>query len=116
MSWSGRRSRARAHGRGTQSNIDGVIRRGLAATADPEDAAGRRAAQTKPVAVDPAEAGCNPYDTLGPETLNRLRPKSPSSGLPVPNGGAGDPYDTASERLPKRRSWDDALIDTDDRR
>ena len=67
-----------------------------------------------PQTVEPHEAdtGVNPYDTLGPEILNRHRPKGRSIQSQVKTGGSGNPYDTLAERAPKRRSWDDAFIDT----
>ena len=110
MGWRNRRNRPPRDGGAARGSIDGVIRRGLTAAADADGPTERPAPQ--PVEPHEADTGVNPYDTLGPEILNRHRPKGRSIQSQVKTSGSGNPYDTLAERAPKRRCWDDAFIDT----
>lgn len=102
-----------AGGSKAQSRVDGIVRRGLAETADGANDPALTAARPTD---DELDTGFNPYDTAGPETLGRHWAGAKPSRNAKQSGGAGNPYDTASEYSDRKRSWDDALIDTDDRR
>ena len=60
-------------------------------------------------AIGQENGGCNPYDTA-PDRPSRPRGVQ-REGAHLNRAAPGDPYGTA-DRGPKKRSWDDAFIDT----
>jgi len=116
MHWLRRNMRPAASGGEAQAKVDGLVRRGLTEAADAE--AERSETASRPIGGTDGEVdtGFNPYDTAGPETLGRHWPQPAAPRNTERSGGTGNPYDTASEHSKKRRTWDDAVIDTAEKR
>jgi len=112
MHWLRQKMRPAASGGKAQARVNGLVRRRLAEAADAEAECPTKAARPTSDKDREVDTGFNPYDTAGPETLGRHWPQP----APSQSGGAGNPYDTASEHADKKLTWDDAIIDTAEKR
>jgi len=101
----GRKKKSAARETSLHDEVDGVIRRGLAATT------GRLPSEH--VSSRPRVEGTNPYNSTGRVAKRApAAPKRPPRQEETPYGGPDNPYDNASKVTGKKRkmTWDDAHV------
>jgi hypothetical protein len=100
----GRKKRSAARGSPSDDGVDGIVRRGLAATT------GRLPSER--TSSPPRVEGANPYNSTGRVAKRTpAGPKIRGRDEETPYKGANNPYDNATKVPAKKKmSWDDALI------
>lgn len=101
----GRKKKSAGNRASVHDEVDGIVRRGLAATI------GRLPSEhlSSPRRVE----GANPYDSVGRVAKRKpAAPKKSGQSMESAYRGAGNPYDNAKPAPGKRKrgSWDDAFV------